>query len=79
MNKNDVVAFQHALKTVQAVTFDNGQQTLLTPARWVPELADGPAIDLAGARQVAYWLFCHPAKMKTLFPAGLVTGECPYL
>ena len=57
IDKAAAVEYQLALAAPEEVAFDEGGATTLTPARWVPEVANFTPVPLDGAWQVAYWPF----------------------
>ncbi len=60
IHKSQVVEYQLGATAPEEVAFEEGGSTLLTPARWVPELANGWPIMLDGCWEVTYWPFPVP-------------------
>ncbi|HEY3396634.1 MAG TPA: glycoside hydrolase family 2 TIM barrel-domain containing protein [Armatimonadota bacterium] len=69
IRKADALEYQLSLNAPEQVQFEEGGETLLTPARWTPTLAYSEPVQLAGEWQVAYWPF--PAA-----PEAILAGSC---
>jgi hypothetical protein len=57
---DDPVSTQLSLTAIETVTLAEGGSTVLTPARWVPEVSSVAPVRLEGAWEVAYWPFARP-------------------
>ena len=83
IRKSQVVEYQLGLTAPEEVAFEEGGTTLMSPARWVPELANGWPLLLDGWWEVTYWPFpvqeefllagaCHEIKWEDIEQPGKV-------
>lgn len=68
IRKSLVVEYQLGLTAREEVAFEEGGTTVLTPARWVPELSNRWPLSLEGWWEVTYWPF--PAAEESLLVGG---------
>lgn len=69
IHKSQVVEYQLGVTAPEEVAFEEGGSTLLTPARWVPELSNTWPLSLDGWWEVTYWPFPVPEEF-------LLGGAC---
>jgi hypothetical protein len=70
IRKDDAIAVQRELRAPETVEFAEGGSTVLTPARWVPELCSHAPLRLEGGWAVTYWPFPAPEAALAGKPDG---------